>query len=95
MNFKIKYMLRNKTLGLLSWFCGVTSLTLAYTFIKWQKVKYYGDIMYDNLDLNNPNHIEQLYNTYFRIGGYSVIWCLLLAFIVDLLIRKIFIRSRL
>ena len=92
MKFKNKYMIRNKTIGALSWLCGLTSLTLVYTFIKWQKVKYYGDRMYDNLDLNNSNHIEHLYSTYFEIGGYSILWCLLLAFVVDLIIRKIFIR---
>ena len=92
MNFKYKYMIRNKTLSVLSWFCGLTSLTLVYTFIRWQKVKYYGDSMYDNLDLSDSNHIEQLYNSYFQIGGYSIVWCLLLAFVIDLIIRKIFIR---
>lgn len=92
MNFKNKYMIRNKTIDVLSWFCGLTSLTLVYTFIRWQKVKYYGDLMYDHLDLSNSNHIEQLYNSYFQIGGYSVLWCLLLAFIIDLIIRKTIIR---
>ncbi len=92
MNFKYKYMIRNKSISVLSWFCGLTSLTFVYTFIKWQKVKYYGNSMYDNLDLSDSNHIEQLYNSYFQIGGYSIVWCLLLAFAIDLITRKIFIR---
>ena len=94
MNFRNKYLLRNKSIKILSWLCGLTSLTLTYTFIKWQKLKIYGDIMYDNLDLGSSKHIEKLYNSYFKIGDFSLVSCLLMAFALDLIVRRYLIRVK-
>jgi hypothetical protein len=91
MNFKNKYMIRNKTLNILSCFCGLTSLTLAYTFIRWQKIKYYNERMFENIDLTEWNSISWLIDNYFQIGGLSVFLCLLLALIIDLLVMRFFI----
>jgi len=85
-------MLRGKIINMLSWFCSLTSLILVYGLIKWQKVFYFGDRMYRYINLTNPRHVLDLFENYFLIGGYSIFLCLLIAFPIDLLIRKTIIR---
>jgi len=92
MNFKRKYMLRNRSLSALSWYCGFTSLLIAYGFIKWQKVKNYNDWMFENVRLDELDSISWLLDNYFRVGGYSILWCIPIAFLVDFILRQTIIK---
>ncbi len=94
MNFKNKYMLRNKSISALSWFCGLTGLMMAYIFIKWMKVTYYNHRMFENVYLDEWDSISWLFDNYFQIGGFSILWYLLLAIVLDLLIRKFAFRNK-
>jgi len=86
-------MARNLLLKGLTWFCGLTSLTIAYGLIKWQKMVYYEDWIFENLNLNYSSHISYLFKHYYQIGGVSILWCILFAFLIDyFVIKKIIIK---
>ena len=93
MNFKTKYMARNYFLRGIYWLFGCTSLLSAYTFIKWQKAVYYTDWTFKNINLDNPNHVIWVIDNYLCVGGVSIYWCFLLAVLIDLILRKILIKT--
>jgi hypothetical protein len=92
MSFKVKYFFRNITLDLLYWFFSFTGLTIVYGFIKYMKVIYYHDWMFKNINPFELKSISWLLDHYIRVGSYSIFTVLLISFVADLFLRRVYVR---
>lgn len=87
MNFKTKYRLRNSSLRLLLLSLSATAILCVYSFIKWQKVLYYGDWLYQNFDQYWAYDIKWLLHSYLSIGGIPLYVCLIMTLLIDVLLH--------
>ncbi len=92
LNFKRQYTLRNTTLSFLYWFMSLSFLVIAYSTIKYVKVIYYGNWMFENVNPFSMQSINWLLDNYFTIGGYSVFTVLFLSLIADIFLRRVYVR---
>ena len=92
MNFMTKYRIRNRSLLILSWFFSLTGLVIAYTTIKYMKVIYYGDWMFENVDPFKYKHTLWLIDNELKVLGFPLVLTIVVTFLVDTVMRRLFIR---
>lgn len=92
MDFKKRYNLRNTTLKYLYWFVSLSGLVSAYGLIKYIKLLYYNERMFKNVNPYELDSLIWLNESYFTVGGYSLLAVLVFTIFLDIGLRKVYVK---
>lgn len=89
MNFYKKYLMRRRVLKVLCYPFSLVSLWIVFFTIKWFKLLFYGDWVYENVNPYSISHLCQISGDYFVVGGFTIFSSFLIALILDYGFRKL------
>ncbi len=91
MSFKFNWWLRNFTVSALFWAYGLTTWLGVYVIIKYMKFEKFHHWIYE-IGFEDIHAHEIAKNYYSKTEIMPLLWYLPLAFITDLIIRRIILR---
>lgn len=89
MSFKKRYQVKMAVLNILALAYSLPFMVIVMTYIKWQKVHKYEHWMFNKtFDMDNSEHFWWMIKTQFKIFDIHVIWCFLIAVVIDYVLKK-------